>query len=235
MGSLTSTPRLVVFDCDGTLVDSQHMIVAAMGHAFAAHGLAELPRQRILSIVGLSLDEALFALIPHEEDAKRRRITQAYKDAFQHLRSRPDLAEPLFPGTREAIEAIAAREDVLLGIATGKSQRGLRHMLETHDLGKFFVTLQTADDAPSKPHPAMLQQAMREAGAAPRNTVLIGDTSYDMLMAVAAGSHALGVEWGYHAADELAGAGADRVLTHFDQLAPALDAIWPLAVGETIR
>ncbi len=230
-----TTPRLVVFDCDGTLVDSQHMIVAAMGHAFAAHGLAALPRQQVLSIVGLSLDEALFALIPHEEDAKRRRITQAYKEAFQHLRARPELAEPLFPGTREAIEAIAAREGMLLGIATGKSQRGLRHMLETHDLGKFFVTLQTADDAPSKPHPAMLEQAMREAGASPRDTVLVGDTSYDILMAVAAGTHALGVNWGYHGVNELTEAGAPQVLTHFDELASALDGLWPIPVGETIK
>jgi phosphoglycolate phosphatase len=233
--SSLSTPRLVVFDCDGTLVDSQHMIVAAMGHAFTAHGLAELPRQQVLSIVGLSLDEALFALIPHEEDAKRRRITQAYKDAFHHLRARPELAEPLFPGTRAAIEAAAARDGVLLGIATGKSQRGLRHMLETHDLAKFFVTLQTADDAPSKPHPAMLEQAMREAGAGPRDTVLIGDTSYDILMAVAAGAHAFGVDWGYHGVRELTEAGAGRVLTHFDELAPALDTLWPISVGETIR
>ncbi|MCE9649001.1 MAG: HAD family hydrolase [Parvibaculum sp.] len=228
-------PRLVVFDCDGTLIDSQHMIVAAMGHAFAEHGLAELPRAQVLSIVGLSLDEALFALLPHEEEARRRRITEAYKDAFFHLRARPELAEPLFPGTREAIEAAAAREGVLLGIATGKSQRGLRHMLEMHGLTHFFVTLQTADDAPSKPHPAMLEQAMREAGVGPRETVLVGDTTYDVLMAVAAGAHAFGVDWGYHAPDDLAGAGAARVLTHFDELAPALDALWPVSVGETIR
>lgn len=231
----TSTPRLVVFDCDGTLVDSQHMIVAAMGHAFAEHGLAELPRERVLSIVGLSLDEALSALLPHEEEGKRRLITEAYKEAFFHLRSRPELAEPLFPGTREAIEAAASREGVLLGIATGKSQRGLRHMLEMHDLARFFVTLQTADDAPSKPHPAMLEQAMRVAGAGPRETVLVGDTTYDILMAVAAGTHALGVDWGYHAVDELTGAGAHRVLSHFSELAPALDALWPIPVGETTQ
>lgn len=230
-----TTPRLVVFDCDGTLIDSQHMIVAAMAHAFAEHGLVELPRAQVLSIVGLSLDEALAALLPHEEQGKRRLVTEAYKEAFFHLRARPELVEPLFPGTREAIEALAARDGMLLGIATGKSQRGLRHMLEMHDLAKFFITLQTADDAPSKPHPAMLEQAMRAAGTDPRETVLIGDTTYDILMAVAAGTHALGVDWGYHAADELAGAGAVRVLTHFDELATALDAIWPVQVGETIR
>ncbi|MEX0838276.1 MAG: HAD hydrolase-like protein, partial [Parvibaculum sp.] len=98
---MTAPLRLVVFDCDGTLVDSQHMIVAAMAHAFAAHGLAELPRQQVLSIVGLSLDEALAALMPEAEAGFRGRITQSYKDAFFEIRHRADLAEPLFPGVRE--------------------------------------------------------------------------------------------------------------------------------------
>lgn len=225
---MTSTPlRLVVFDCDGTLIDSQHMIVAAMAHAFEAHGLVPLPRAQVLSIVGLSLDEALFALLPNEEARKRRLITEGYKDAFYHLRGKPDLAEPLFEGTREAIEAVAARADTLLGIATGKSQKGLRHMLETHNLAHHFVTLQTADDAPSKPHPQMLQQAMREAGVDAANTVLIGDTTYDIEMAVAAGAHPLGVDWGYHHTDELIRVGAPHVLTHFSELAPVLEALWP--------
>lgn len=224
-----SPTRLVVFDCDGTLIDSQHMIVAAMAHAFEAYGVVPLPRAQVLSIVGLSLDEALFALIPDESADKRRSITQGYKDAFYHLRERPDLAEPLFPGTLAAIEAVAARPDTLLGIATGKSQKGLRHMLETHDLARFFVTLQTADDAPSKPHPAMLEQAMREAGVDAANTILIGDTTYDIEMAVNAGAHAFGVDWGYHAGAELSSAGARRVLTHFDELSPALGELWPSA------
>lgn len=123
---------------------------------------------------------------------------------------------------------------MLLGIATGKSQRGLRHMLDMHDLGRFFITLQTADDAPSKPHPAMLEQAMRAAGVGAPDTVLVGDTTYDILMARAAGAHALGVDWGYHPANDLAGAGARQVLSQFSELAPALDAIWPVSVGEKI-
>ncbi|HEX7775326.1 MAG TPA: HAD-IA family hydrolase [Parvibaculum sp.] len=232
--------RLVVFDCDGTLVDSQHMIVAAMAHAFAAHGLAELPRAKVLSIVGLSLDEAVFALLPETPEPVRRAVTAAYKDAFFHLRERPELHEPLFPGTRAAIERLAAEGDVLLGIATGKSQRGLRHMLEMHDLGRFFMTLQTADDAPSKPHPMMLERAMADAGTRPAETVLVGDTTYDILMARAAGAHALGVDWGYHAADMLAQAGARKVLSAFSELHPALAEIWleparaTPGIGETI-
>ncbi len=218
--------RLVVFDCDGTLVDSQHMIVAAMAHAFAEHGLAELPRARVLSIVGLSLDEALLALLPETDETIRRAVTNAYKDAFFHLRERPELAEPLFPGTREAIERLAGRSDVLLGIATGKSRRGLRHMLEMHGLKQFFITLQTADDAPSKPHPMMLERAMAEAGVSPAGTALVGDTTYDILMARAAGAHALGVDWGYHEAGMLAQAGARKVLSAFSELHPALEDIW---------
>ena len=230
---MSNSLRLVVFDCDGTLIDSQHMIVAAMAHAFEAHGLTPLPRAQVLSIVGLSLDEALFALIPHEEVSRRRSITAGYKEAFFHLRDRPELAEPLFDGTSEAIEAVASRSDTLLGIATGKSQKGLRHMLEMHNLTHHFVTLQTADDAPSKPHPQMLQQAMHEAGVDAANTVLIGDTTYDIEMAVAARAHPLGVNWGYHHTDELTRAGAPLVLAHFKELAPALDALWPVAEYQT--
>ncbi len=223
---MTSPVRLVVFDCDGTLIDSQHMIVAAMTYAFEAHGLAILPREQVLSIVGLSLDEAVAALIPQIEAEQRRRVTESYKDAFFELRRRPDLSEPLFPGAREALEALAARDDMILGIATGKSRRGLRHALETHDLARFFSTLQTADDAPSKPHPLMLRRAMAEAGIGADATVLVGDTTYDMEMAVAAGAHALGVDWGYHSGTLLAQAGARHVLTAFPELYPALDAVW---------
>jgi phosphoglycolate phosphatase len=227
--------RLVVFDCDGTLIDSQRMIVAAMARAFAENGIAELPRERVLSIVGLSLDEAIYALLPDTEEKRRHLIRDAYKESFTHLRTRPELAEPLFPGAREAIERLAARRDIVLGIATGKSQRGLRHMLETHDLGRFFVTLQTADDAPSKPHPMMLARAMADAGTTPENTVLIGDTTYDILMARAARTHALGVDWGYHDGGLLAHAGARQVLSAFSDLRSALDDIWPASPGAMPR
>ena len=218
--------RLVVFDCDGTLIDSQHMIVAAMNHAFDAHGIENLPREKVLSIVGLSLDEAIEALVPHVGLPLRRQLTESYKGAFFELRMRKELAEPLFPGVREALDILASQQNVLLGIATGKSRKGLQHALQTHGLRDYFGTLQTADDAPSKPHPEMLSRAMRETGAAPMDTVLIGDTSYDMEMAVSAGAHALGVDWGYHEPRLLKASGARHVLGDFAGLAPALDEIW---------
>jgi phosphoglycolate phosphatase len=230
---MTAPLRLVVFDCDGTLIDSQHMIVAAMNHAFDAHGIETLPRERVLSIVGLSLDEAIEVLVPHVELPLRRRLTESYKGAFFELRTRKELAEPLFPGVRAALDLLASRENLLLGIATGKSQKGLRHALETHGLRDYFVTLQTADDAPSKPHPEMLRRAMLETGVSPADTVLIGDTTFDMEMARAAQAHALGVEWGYHEPHLLRASGARAVLGDFASLAPALEDIWPQTAEAT--
>lgn len=218
--------KLVVFDCDGTLVDSQHMIVAAMNRAFSAHSLSLLPREKVLSIVGLSLEEAIRKLLPQEDGATVSLVKESYRQAFFHLREDPSLHEPLFPGAREALEQLAAREDVLLGVATGKSQRGLRNILELHDLHGHFMTLQTADEHPSKPHPSMMEQAMSDAGVTASQTVIFGDTSYDIVMGRDAGAHAVGVSWGYHDRDELMAYGAPHVLDHFDDLVPYLDAHW---------
>ncbi len=218
--------KLVVFDCDGTLVDSQHMIVAAMNRAFSAHSLALLSREKVLSIVGLSLEEAIRKLLPHEDGATVSLVKESYRQAFFHLRDDASLHEPLFPGAREALECLAARDDVLLGVATGKSQRGLRSILELHNIRDHFITLQTADNHPSKPHPSMMYQAMSEAGVSASQTVVFGDTSYDIVMGCDAGAHAVGVSWGYHERDELFEHGAAHVLDHFDDLVPYLDAHW---------
>ncbi|MEQ9520172.1 MAG: HAD-IA family hydrolase [Parvibaculum sp.] len=218
--------KLVVFDCDGTLVDSQHMIVAAMSRAMAEHGLVELPRATVLSIVGLSLEQAITKLLPTENVATVARVQESYRAAFFHLRDDPDLHEPLFEGTRQALTWLASRGDVVLGVATGKSQRGLRAILELHDIRDHFVTLQTADNHPSKPHPSMMLQAMAETGARPENTVIIGDTSYDMVMGRDAQVRSIGVSWGYHKADELHAHGAELVLEQFADLQPALETIW---------
>lgn len=218
--------KLVIFDCDGTLVDSQHMICAAMARAYGAHDLPCPPREHILSIVGLSLAEAFARLGADKCPVPLQTLVESYKAAFHALRQSPDHAEPLFPGARAALDALAARSDILLGIATGKSQRGVRAVLGHHDLLERFHTIKTADDAPSKPHPGMVQAAMRETGIDPRDTVVIGDTIYDVGMAQAAGAHAIGVSWGYHAATDLRGEGAFVVIDEFAALLPALEAVW---------
>jgi len=212
--------RLAIFDCDGTLVDSQANIVGAMQATLAEAGLPPLPRAEILSIVGLSVYEAVVALLPDADEATHIRLAAGYKSAFHALRARGEVHEPLYDGIVDVIESLAA-DGWQLAVATGKSDRGLALCLAHHGLTDRFVSLQTADRHPSKPHPSMLHQAMVDAGATPETTVMIGDTAYDIDMGAAAGVATIGVTWGYHAPEILIRHGATHIATHPDQL-PAL-------------
>jgi len=205
--------RLAIFDCDGTLVDSQHNICAAMVDCFVAAGLEPPPHARTRQVVGLSLVEAMQVMLPDAEPGTHVSMAEDYKRAFQALRARGLAEEPLYDGIAALIDALEA-DGWLLAVATGKSDRGLGFCLDHHGLTGRFVSLQTADRHPSKPHPSMIEQAMADAGAAPELTVMIGDTSYDMAMARAAGVGALGVSWGYHDTPELLRAGAHHIADH---------------------
>lgn len=218
-----ATPiRLAVFDCDGTLVDGQANICRAATAAFVAAGLAAPPREAVRRIVGLSLVEAMRALHPTGDEAAHRALAAGYRHAYRQLRASEALDdEPLFDGIAAALGAIA-EAGWTLGVATGKSDRGLAHVLDRHAIAGRFATLQTADRHPSKPDPAMLLAAMREAGATPGHTAMIGDTSFDMTMARHAGVRAIGVAWGYHDAAELAAAGAVAIATDASALAALL-------------
>jgi len=197
---------LAVFDCDGTLVDGQAGICDAMEAAFAEAGLPLPPRNDVRRIVGLSLPQATRRLAPDAAAHTRAQIVDAYKRAFRAARETGSLAQPLFEGIVGVIEALHGA-GWQLGVATGMSRRGLVHCLASHGLTDRFVTLQTADRHPSKPHPAMLEAALAEAGADPHEAVMIGDTVYDMEMARAAGVRGVGVAWGYHEPGELVAAG----------------------------
>ena len=217
------TARLAIFDCDGTLVDSQADIATAMEAAFAAHGLQAPPRAQIRRIVGLSLTEAIRQLAPAVDAQTTASLVAGYKDAFRANRAAGTVLEPLYDGIAELIAELAG-EGWLLGVATGKSDRGLAHCLERHGLTEHFVTLQTADRHPSKPDPSMALACLEATGAAPARTVMIGDTSYDMAMAVNAGVHAIGVDWGYHQPTDLVAAGANAVAGSIDELRTLLRA-----------
>jgi len=218
--------KLVLLDCDGTLVDSQNGICEAMTYAFSGHGLVAPSRAATLAIVGLSLPEAFAVLAPELNEGMRAALVDRYRRAFLELRRDPALHEPLFNGVRAAIDALAARDDIVLGIATGKSRRGIDRIFEREGWAERFATVQTADDHPSKPHPAMVHAAMTEAGVGPERTVLVGDTTFDIEMALAAGAGALGVAWGYHPVEELREAGAHGVVETSGSLPAAVDELF---------
>ena len=226
---MTKPLKLVVFDCDGTLVDSQQMILAAMHDVYGAHAIPVPERETLLSVIGLSLPQAFEKLGEGTLGFPVASMCDAYRASFQAMRAaQMDHLEPLYPGAAEAVTALARRANVVLGIATGKSQRGVRAVLARHGLLAHFVTIKTADDAPSKPDPGMVLAAMRDAGVDAQDTVVVGDTVYDIAMARAAGAAAIGVTWGYHPRAALAQAGALAVLDDFAGLGGTLDRLWTL-------
>ena len=222
-----AAPRLVIFDVDGTLVDSQAGILAAMSQAFARAGRPVPARSAALGVVGLSLPQAMAVLAPEAGADEHLRLAGNYREAFLALRQSTggEAAMPLYPGARETV---ARLDDAgcLLGIATGKARRGLEHFLQTHGMKHHFVATQTADDAPSKPHPGMVLACLAAAGVEPRDAVVVGDTAFDMAMAVAAGCRAIGVAWGYHPVERVLAGGAERIADTFDELQAMLETLW---------
>ncbi|MHA1597352.1 MAG: HAD-IA family hydrolase [Alphaproteobacteria bacterium] len=213
--------KLAVFDCDGTLVDSLHSIVYSMQQACIAHGAPVPASDAVRRIIGLPLETAIADLLPDLDAAAVLDIREGYRQVFSGLRSKGEVHEPLFPGTVEALDDLES-DGWMLGVATGKAHRGLISTLGTHDLEGRFVTLQTADRAAGKPHPEMLHNAMSETGVAADMTVMIGDTTFDMEMAVNAGTMAIGVAWGYHEVEELKAAGAAIVIDDFSDVTDAM-------------
>lgn len=204
-----SAPRLVIFDVDGTLSDSQGHILASMADAYAVVGAPMPPREVVLSIVGLSLEVAIPRLAPQLGPAEHAAMIEGYRAGFRRRREEGGVAAaPLYDGMLGVVEELATQPETLLAVATGKSMRGLRALLEGHGLDRYFISLQTADHHPSKPHPSMLLAAMSDAGIGPERSVMIGDTSFDMDMARAAGMRGIAVGWGYHPASELGSATA---------------------------
>ena len=221
-----NTQKLVIFDCDGTLVDSARVHIEAMSMAWLAEGLGTPPSGDLIrSIVGLELVEGISRLHLDGDRDSHQRLADYYKEGYFKIRNSYECQEPLYDGAREAIEALHGA-GVYLGIATGKSRRGLEALLARHDLLGWFVSLKTSDDGPGKPNPAILIDAMNELGVEPKDTVMIGDTVFDMHMASNGNVTAIGVKWGYHDVTELNLAGATIILTSFSELNGALETIW---------
>jgi len=206
-----STPSLILFDCDGTLVDSHGAIVHAMQAAFAACGEPEPATEAVRGVIGLSLSEAVRQLASREDVVAP--IAEAYREFYVAGEEQLEL----FSGVRETIAELQIR-GYWLGIVTGKSRPGLLRVLDQFGLRDDFLTLRTADCCPSKPHPAMAMECMQEMGVAAARTAVIGDAGFDMQMARAAGVRALGVSFGVAERDHLLAAGAEHVVDRFADL-----------------
>lgn len=212
--------KLALFDCDGTLVDSQFAIHACMLDAFAAAGLDGPTVQQVRQVVGLPLKEAI-SILCIDEASPIDDLAMAYSAAWQKLRAEDGLQEPMFDGMAELLSSLYDN-NWTLGVATGKSTRGLSATLEHHRIGHLFDTLQTADKAQGKPHPEMIHMAMDETGLRPEDVIMIGDTTFDIEMAVAANVRSIGVAWGYHDVNDLKTAGADVIVANASELSSVL-------------
>lgn len=184
---------LIVFDWDGTLMDSAGAIVRAMQAAARDLGLAEPPEARARYVIGLGLGDALRHAIPDLDEAAYPRMVERYR--HHYLSSDHELE--LFEGVTAMIEALSERGH-LLAVATGKSRLGLNRALGHTGLGAYFHATRCADECFSKPHPAMLEALMDELGASPERTLMIGDTTHDLQMARNAGTSGVAVSFGAH-------------------------------------
>lgn len=191
--------ELLVFDWDGTLMDSEAHIVSCIEAALSDAGVPAVACGEIRSIIGLGLQEAIQTLVPHADESLRGSITQYYRAHFFSSERQPPV---LFEGVPEMLHQLH-RQGYLLAVATGKGRQGLNHVLAQSGLQDLFHGTRTVDEARSKPHPQMLHDIMDRLGVAPGDTLMIGDTEYDLLMAHNAGAHALAVCGGAHDRERL--------------------------------
>lgn len=213
---------LVVFDMDGTLIDTHGMIAEHMTTTFAEAGLHIPEASAMRRIIGLSLPVAIGRLAESDDQAQVLTLVERYKAHYRASLTEAQHREPLFPGAREALDRLRLMEETQLGIATGKGLAGVNRILDLHGLSAHFATLQTPDHNPSKPHPGMLLRAMAETGRRPHEVVMIGDTTFDIELARAADVSSIGVGWGYHEREELLEAGADILIESYDELDDAI-------------
>jgi phosphoglycolate phosphatase len=213
---------LVMFDMDGTLIDTQALICEHMATTFTEAGLVAPTPEEARRVIGLSLPVAMGRLVGSDDQGLIDRLVEDYRGHYRASLVNGSDREGLFPGARESLDELRAEPEYLLGIATGKGLSGVNRILDLHGLSGHFTTLQTPDHNPSKPHPGMILRAMAETGAGTAETVMVGDTVFDIELGRAAGVATIGVTWGYHDPAELISAGADAMIDHFEDLAPTI-------------
>jgi phosphoglycolate phosphatase len=222
MSSPLSPRKLILFDLDGTLVDGQHSIRATFDVIFPRYGYAKPSADAVRAVVGRSLAYAIRDLLGDKAPAEE--MAEAYKAHFHVMRAEHGYTEALYPDVDAVMRRLAARQDIILGTATGKALRGINWLIEQNGWQGFFTTLQAADTAASKPAPDMVLNACRETGFAPSDVIVFGDSIHDMEMAVTAGATAVGVSWGYGEPAKLVACGASQIIHAFTDVERVIDS-----------
>jgi phosphoglycolate phosphatase len=216
--------RLAAFDLDGTLLDSASSIVTGVMACWEACGFALPDPEQVRRIIGLPWEESIVKLLPGAGEAEFAQIRSYHESVARGERPRPERTEALFPGVLEMLDAVE-KSGYLLAIITSRSGGRLIELLESQDIRNRFVSLKTTDNGPGKPNPHLMMQTLSETGVDKNDAVMIGDTTFDILMACNAGTPSIGVSWGVHEPDELREAGAHHVASHVDDVLPALDRL----------
>jgi len=221
------TLRIVVFDVDGTLINSVSVISHCLSTALVGFGCPAPTQLEVREIIGISLPEAVGRLAPEASPNVQKNIVEKYREEFSRVHAQEGFTEQFFPGAMACLKGLSD-SGYLLAVATGKSRKGLNDLLAQHDLGKYFVALGTADDGPGKPHPYMLQKVLSESGVESSEAIMIGDTTYDIEMARSARVCSVGVSWGNHTVMELRKAGANHIVDSFEEFEQWVYANFPI-------
>ncbi len=217
--------KLAAFDLDGTLLNSIPSIVSGVQACWGSLGFPAVTDDEIRNIIGLPWEQSIQMLLPGAGDREIGMIRAYYSEVVQGTREAPERPpETLFPGIVELLDALED-DGYVLAIVTSRTNRRLEDLLADNGVGGRFVSIKSADQGPGKPNPFLLNEAMRETGVDAADTVMIGDTTYDVLTARNAGTGAIGVTWGVHPAHELEGAGAHHIADEVDELVNYIDRL----------
>lgn len=216
--------KLVVFDLDGTLIDTVSLFIGSISAVLEAMDLPIPEEKTIRSVSGLGMQVGIRRIAPSLDASDIEDLIARYREESL-ARASQSMQEALFTGAPEALNKLHGRDDIVMAVATGKALVSTNRVLELHKIRNLFTSIHTPDTNIAKPNPDMIMDAMSIVDVAPARTVMVGDTTHDMEMSVAAGVKALGVNWGYHQPDELIEAGADVIVKDFDQMVIAIDSL----------